>query len=464
MSERGERRERYDAGQWRYTAVADVAITVFDGPFGSNLKTSDYTSEGVRVMRLENIGHLRLFSDKEAYVSLGKYEGLKRHTLEPNDILFSSFIDDKIRVCLFPGLPTIAINKSDCFCIRVDLSRCSPQFLMYRLACRSTFEQLEATVHGATRPRISLSQLKATEFGLPPLPEQRRIVAKIDSLSAKSKRARDHLDHIPRLVEKYKQAILAAAFRGELTREWRSAHGANGVRWSECCLADIAEGGTGSTPKRGEPRYYEGGNIPWVTSGAVNASLILEAEEFITEVALSETNCKIFPSGTLLMAMYGEGQTRGRVAVLGIDAATNQALAAIRVRPESNAVLDFVFWYLRGNYLELRQKAAGGVQPNLNLGIIKTLRLPVPSDREQREIVRRIENAFAWIDRLATEAKSARKLIEHLDQAVLAKAFRGELVPQDPNDEPASVLQERIIAERQSKPGKAPRESRRTAN
>jgi hypothetical protein len=293
--------------------------------------------------------------------------------------------------------------------------------------------------------------LKATQFPLAPLPEQHRIVAKIDSLSAKSKRARERLDHIPRLVEKYKQAILAAAFSGELTQKWRSAAKVRLKSWSECSLGEIAEVGTGSTPKRGERRFYAGGKIPWITSGAVNAPIVRSAQEFITDAAIRETNCKVFPAGTLLMAMYGEGQTRGRVAVLGINAATNQALAAIQVKHGGPLIRDFLLWYLRSTYLELRQKAAGGVQPNLNLGIIKALQLPLPSQEEQNEAVRLIDVAFSWIDRFASETTSARRLIDHLDQSILAKAFRGELVPQDPNDEPASVLLERIKAQREAK-------------
>jgi len=312
--------------------------------------------------------------------------------------------------------------------------------------------------HSITVRHLSSKTLAEIPLPLPPLPEQRRIVAKIDSLSAKSKCARNHLNHVPRLVERYKQVILVAAFQGDLTKEWRTRN-AGRWPWPETSLSEIAEIGTGSTPKRGEPRYYSEGHIPWVTSGAVNAPVVQSADECITDAAIQETNCKVFPTGTLLMAMYGEGQTRGRVAVLGINAATNQALAAIQVGADGPAVRDFVLWHLRSGYLYLRHQAAGGVQPNLNLGIIKAWRIPLPSREEQHEIVRRIEYAFTWINRLASEATSPRKLIDHLDQAVLAKAFRGELVPQDPSDEPASVLLERIRAERAATPSRGKRDS-----
>jgi type I restriction enzyme, S subunit len=346
----------------------------------------------------------------------------------------------------------VAVNIRD-VAINQDLKALTPSIgidpVFVSLQIRSLGDEIlsRCAKSGTTVDSIDFERLKAFPVLIAPPPEQRRIVAKIGSLSAKSKRARDQLDHIPRLVEKYKQAILAAAFRGDLTKEWRTVHALADEPWLEYHLSDIAQIGTGSTPKRGDDRYYLNGHIPWVTSGAVNLAVVQSADEYITDAALEETNCKVFPAGTILMAMYGEGQTRGKVAILGIDAATNQALAAIQVEAAGPAVRDFVLWHLRSGYLELRQKAAGGVQPNLNLGIIKAWQIQLPSHEEQSQIVSRIETAFAWIDRLASEATSARKLIDHLDQAALAKAFRGELVPQDPNDEPANVLLDRIRTE-----------------
>ena len=308
------------------------------------------------------------------------------------------------------------------------------------------FQKPLGSISRSAQNGFNKADLDPIGIPLPPLPEQRRIVAKIDSLTGKSQRAREHLNHIPRLVEKYKQAVLAAAFRGELTSENKLVSETD--QWKEVRLDMVAEVGTGATPKRGTERYYSGGTIPWVTSGCVNDAVVNCAEEQITDVAIRETNCKIYPIGTLLVAMYGEGKTRGKVSRLGIAAATNQALAAIVVDPNGPAESDFVYWYLRSKYLELREQAAGGVQPNLNLGILKRLPLLLPPKPEQQEITRRINSAFTWIDRLAADAISAKKLIDHLDQAILAKAFRGELVPQDPADEPASALLERIRHER----------------
>lgn len=206
--------------RWQPTSIAAMANLVFDGPFGSNLKSRDYVASGVRVVRLENIGHLRFIAEKKTYVSFEKYESLRRHTLNPGDVLFSSFVDEEVRVCMLPaGIETLAINKADCFCIRTNTSRCDSKFLLYRLACPSTYGALKALVHGATRPRITLSQLKAFSFELPPLQEQQEIVRRIEAVFAWLNKLSGEHARVAALLPKLEQALLAKAFRGELVPE-----------------------------------------------------------------------------------------------------------------------------------------------------------------------------------------------------------------------------------------------------
>ena len=202
---------------WMTTTVAGLAETTFDGPFGSNLKSVDYVDSGVRVVRLENIGSLRFVREKETYITEAKFKSLQRHELKPDDVLFSSFIAEEIRVCLLPDdLDTIAINKADCFCVRVDRNKCLPKFLAYRLASPTSYEALKDAVHGATRPRISLSHLKQFEIVLPSLEEQAEIVRRIETVVGWLDRmAADHAA-AARLLPKLDAAILAKAFRGEL--------------------------------------------------------------------------------------------------------------------------------------------------------------------------------------------------------------------------------------------------------
>lgn len=210
-------RESHDRVGWSEVSVEEIAETTFDGPFGSNLKSADYVAKGVRVVRLENIGRLTFIRDKETYISKKKYERLKRHTLEADDVLFSSFIAEEIRVCRFPeSLPTAAINKADCFCVRPNADQCLPAFLTFRLASPQAYEVLKESVHGATRPRISLKQLKAFKFELPPIDEQQEIVRRIESAFGWLDRLTADHSAAERLLPKLDAAILEKAFQGEL--------------------------------------------------------------------------------------------------------------------------------------------------------------------------------------------------------------------------------------------------------
>ena len=154
--------------------------------------------------------------------------------------------------------------------------------------------------------------------------------------------------------------------------------------------------------------------------------------------------------------MYGEGKTRGQVTEVMLASTCNQACAAITA-DESKISRAFLKLRLLENYEETRKVAAGGAQPNLNLNKVRDIPLLLPSIEEQTEIVRRVEKLFAFADQIEQQVKNAQSRVNNLTQSILAKAFRGELVPQDPNDEPASVLLERLRAKRDAAPAMARR-------
>ncbi|MHA6478964.1 restriction endonuclease subunit S [Stutzerimonas sp. KH-1] len=201
---------------WDRTALDSVCRAAFDGPFGSKLKSDDYTSEGVRVVRLENIGHLNFIAEKNTFISLEKFKELSKNKLAPGDILFSSFVDEEIRVCQLPESGEVFINKADCFCLRIDKTAASPVFVMYALAARRTYRQIREAVHGATRPRINLGFLKSFEISLPSLEEQTEIVRRVEQLFAFADQLEARLKAAQARIDRLTQSILAKAFRGEL--------------------------------------------------------------------------------------------------------------------------------------------------------------------------------------------------------------------------------------------------------
>jgi type I restriction enzyme S subunit len=210
-------RHAHRAAYWTPQTVESLCLYMSDGPFGSNLKSDDYTGGGARVVRLENIGHLSFDAVKETFISMDKYETLKKHTLMPGDLLFSSFVDEEVRVCEFPAnIAEPAINKADCFCLRVDRAQVDPRFLAFRLACKSTYQSLKDLVHGATRPRINLRQLRGFEVMLPSTDEQAEILRRVETLFTHASRLEARLQTARTTTERLTPALLAKAFRGDL--------------------------------------------------------------------------------------------------------------------------------------------------------------------------------------------------------------------------------------------------------
>lgn len=306
-------------------------------------------------------------------------------------------------------------------------------------------------------PKINQTGLKRTRLPLPPLPEQRRIVAKLDHLSARSRAAREHLARTTTLAARAKQAILAAAFRGDLTAEWREAHefgSAESAKLNDLCRS-LTDGDHQAPPKAEK-------GIPFITISAINTGkLCLEkATRFVPASyrdALKET--RRAERGDILFSVTG---SLGIAALVDTDTPfVFQRHIAILKPDETRVRIEFLFHMLGSPEVRRRafEEATGVAQLTLSLSKLRAFDIPCPNLEEQDEIVRRIESAFARIDRLTEEAGRAAHLLDRLDERLLARAFRGELVPQDPTDEPATALLARIHAARAAAP--TPRRTRK---
>jgi len=201
---------------WVWIRLGALQVDVFDGPFGSNLKSTDYVSNGVRVIRLENIGSREFIDGKESFVTEQKYEQLKKHTVGHGDIIFSSFVANETRVVMLPGHIKKAINKADCFCVRINDEAINKRYIETFLATRTAYEQLVGEVHGATRPRINTTQLKDCHVSMPPLAEQNEIVSELDRRLSVTEELETTIETNLKRAERLRQMILQQAFSGGL--------------------------------------------------------------------------------------------------------------------------------------------------------------------------------------------------------------------------------------------------------
>lgn len=352
-------------------------------------------------------------------------------------------------------------------------------------------------------PSLSRDDLYRVLVPVAPRAEQTRIVAKLEELLSDLDAGVAELQAAQKKLAQYRQSLLKAAVEGALTAEWRTQHqptetGAQllqrilqerRARWEARQLAkfaeqgktlpkdwqkkypepvqpdasglpqlpqgwvwatidQIAQVGTGVTPLRSKSAYFNEGTIPWVTSGALNSEAVASATELVTELALKECRLELYPVGSLLVAMYGEGKTRGKCSELRIPATINQAIAAIVLEPAAQSCKAYLKAFLLDSYEKMRAQASGGVQPNLNLQIVKAIALPLPPCSEQAEITQLLDGQFDQISQQQIAVQVSLQQSTAQRQNILRAAFSGQLVPQDPHDEPASALLERIRAER----------------
>lgn len=306
---------------------------------------------------------------------------------------------------------------------------CSNKYIFYWLKSSIFLRYVNDVSYGVNMPRLGTSDGNRAPFRLAPLAEQKIIAEKLGTLLAQVDSAKARLEQIPQILKRFRQSVLSAAVSGKLTEEWREERLLTIDDWLITCVGNIAQVATGKTPKRTEPKYWDNGSISWLTSSSTGNSITTSAEQFVTELALKECTLKLFGPGTLLLAMYGEGKTRGQVTELKLNAACNQACAAIIVI-EEKVHRSFMKIRLMENYEETRKTAVGGNQPNLNLNKVREISINLPSLEEQAQIVNRVGQLFAYADTIEKQVQAALLRVNNLTQSILAKAFRGELTAQ----------------------------------
>ena len=356
---------------------------------------------------------------------------------------------------------------------------------------------------GGSESGLNLTQdrFKSLDIPLPPLAEQRRIVRKLDTLFARTNTAHTHLTAIEKLVTRYKSGLMRLAFSGELTKDWRAFNPSEQpssqyqrdlleVRKNEWIRRELLKR-PDQTAKKIATRYKQPvWNVPedfpqlpdgwiWVSTEALSTKVsdgvhkkpdytesgvpFIMVRDMTAGPGVSFENTKFVSTADHLEFTKRTDPERDDILItkdgtLGVvrrvltDKEFSIFVSVALVKPANRDMSQYLEYAYQAPQVQEQMVGVGSGLQHIHLTDLRKDLIPVAPLDEQREIVRRIETAFAKIDRLAAEAAKALKLVDHLDQHILAKAFAGELVPQDPTDEPAETLLARIRTERAAAP------------
>lgn len=369
-------------------------------------------------------------------------------------------------------------------------------YLFYSMRSPGFIEYVSSVSHGMRMPRLGTQQAKAAPFALPPLPEQTRIAAKLDELLAQVDTLKARIDGIPALLKRFRQSILAAAVSGRLTEEWRAVNPCAESAEQQVTKVDASK--TGKLKVRKADAAFSPDQlfaIPEGWSWAENHRLaedsntsicagpfgtIFKAKDFrdagvpiifLRHVAegVYKTVKPSFMDEAVWKELHQEYSVYGGELLVtklgdppGAACLYPQGIGTAMVTPdvikmsvdERVALPKYLMFFFNSQHCKglIEKLAFGATRLRIDIAMFKGFPIPLPPREEQTEIVRRVEQLFAFADQLEAKVNEAKTRIDRLTQSILAKAFRGELVPQDENDEPADRLLARIRAERAAAP------------
>lgn len=377
---------------------------------GASIKQIDSAS-GYPITRIETIANGFIDNDRMGYADITELDKYQNYVLEYGDILMSHINSEKHlgKSAIFLENDNIVIHGMNLLGLRCNKDILFPKYAHYYFNSDRFRRQIpKITKKSVNQASFSVSDVRDLDILVPKLESQ----LKISNI----------LDKAQELIDKRKEQIEACdeLIKG-LFYDMFGDVVVNNKKWNKDRIGNNFNIKTGATPSRKENLYWESGNIPWVKTTELKENVILNTDEYITQIAYENSSVSLFPKDTVLIAMYGQGKTRGMTGKLGIEATSNQACAAIL--PNNNYNQDFIWIQLRLLYDELRSLGRGGNQPNLNLDLVRDFELILPPLDLQNQFaqkVQKIEQQKLLMQQSLTE-------LENNFNSLMQRAFKGEL-------------------------------------
>lgn len=313
----------------------------------------------------------------------------------------------------------------------------SSDFMYYLLSSSYMYNQFDVLASGSTVRNLNKDLVSSSTIKLPPFAEQERIVAKLDVLFAQHEVMKKALERIPQLLKNFRQQVLNQAVTGKLTEEWRE--GKELDEWKELIINDICDS---IVPGRDKPKSFTG-DIPWITTPNITTKYInnSNAHLFLSRKEIKDVRAKIIPINSVIMTIVGKF---GIAAIIKEESVINQQLHAFL--PSKKIIPEFLLYNIKTKESYFQSISSATTIAYINKTKANSLPISLPPLIEQQEIVSRVESLFEKVDEIEARHIKLKANIESLPQALLHKAFRGELVPQLPTDGDAKDLLAEIMA------------------
>ena len=362
---------------------------------GDWIEAKDQSDSGIRLIQTGNVGTTE-YLDKEnnkKWISEETFERLHCKEIYEGDILVSRLPEPAGRACIMPNLGIRMITAVDCTIVRTS-KEYDRKYLVQYLSTPMYFKEVNSFLGGGTRQRISRGNLSGIDIPIPSTIDEQ---GKIGEFFA-------NLDHLITLhqreceqAKKYKKYMLQKMFPQNGSNVPEIRFSGFTYAWEQRKVSDIATITAGGTPSTSKPSYWEPKEIPWLSSGEVHKKYVTETDNMISEEGLNNSSAKWIEEGSVLIALAGQGKTRGTAAIARIPLTTNQSIAAIKF--DESVSPDYAFQNLDSRYDELRNISSGdGTRGGLNKQLLSDLEITLPTLEEQKKL----GDYFYTLDHLIT--------------------------------------------------------------
>ncbi|BCD86219.1 restriction endonuclease subunit S [Pseudomonas solani] len=430
-------------GTWQMATLADVCYRIVDGshnpPSGQASGKPMLSAKNIQNGKI-HFDELRLLSDEDFEVEN------KRTSISVGDVLLT-IVGALGRTAVVPEVHNEFTLQRSVAVLKPEII--NSNYLRYLLDSPVAQTFFLENAKGTAQKGIYLKALGAMPAPIAPLAEQTRIAQKLDELLAQVDTLKARIDAIPTLLKRFRQSVLAAAVSGRLTEEWRVQNSI--ADWQTKTVGELCKLKSGIAVSadiekaKGDFKYFKVGEM----NLEGNELFLQNTDRYLARDNAPEKS--LMPAGAIVFPKRGGAIATNKKRILRDASFVDLNVMGI-IAPQGVEALYIYRWF---ETVDLAKLNTGSTIPQVNNTDIAPLIIPLPPLAEQTEIVRRVEQLFTFAGQLEGKVASAKSRIDHLTQSILAKAFRGELVPQDPNDEPASALLEHIAKSKLNKPSKS---------